>query len=193
MSRHRRAVEPSVRLSPDLATFVIERFSPTRFDAEHLVSDADVDVLLDAARYAPSAGNAQPWAFIVGRRGDAVHSRFVRHLAPSSARWAPEASLLIANLSQQRVADSELEYSEFAHYDLGQAVAHLTVQAHLLGLAVHQFRAFDREGLAAEFDVPAHWEVTSLAAIGVPLDVPDSSAGTSRDRKSLADVTWARA
>lgn len=169
-----------------------ERFSPTQFSTDHVATPAQVDSLLNAARRAPSAGNAQPWSFIVGRRGDAVHTRLVRHLAPSSARWAPMASLLVANLSQQRVVDSELEYSEFAHYDLGQAVAHLTVQAHVLGLSVHQFRAFDREGLATEFDVPAHWEVTSLAAVGLPLDVPHLSAGTSRDRKSLADVTWAR-
>jgi nitroreductase len=179
--------------SPRLSSFTTQRFSPTLFSPDHVATQAQVDALLDAARRAPSAGNSQPWAFIVGMRADAVHARLVCHLAPSSARWAPTASLLIANLSQQRVAGSDLEYSEFARYDLGQAVAHFTVQAHLLGLAVHQFRAFDREGLAAEFGVPAHWEVTSLAAIGLPSDGADSGAGTSRDRKSIADVTWARA
>ncbi|WP_460792225.1 nitroreductase family protein [Nocardioides maradonensis] len=173
----------------------MERFSPIRYDAAHVASARDVDALLDAARLAPSAGNAQPWAFVVGLRGDDVHRRLVRHLARSSSAWASDASVLVANLSQQRVEGTDLEYSEFARHDLGQAVAHLTFQAHALGLAVHQFRAFDRDGVAGEFDVPAHWEVTSMAAIGVPLGAPEThaGAGTSRERRSRTDITWARA
>jgi len=180
--------------SADLTGFSLHRFSPTRFSAEHVVSEAEVDGLLDAARRAPSAGNSQPWAFIVGRRGDDVHLRLVEHLARSSSAWAPSASVLIANLSHRMVEDSAFEYSEFAHYDLGQAVAHLSFQAHALGLAVHQFRAFDRDSLAADFGVPAHWEVTSLVAVGLPVGgaADHNGAGTSRDRRSVDDVTWAR-
>ena len=179
---------------PELTAFARSRFSPMRFDGEHEVSENDVDALLDAARLAPSAGNSQPWAFIVGRRGDDVHRRLVRHLARSSSSWAPSASLLLANLSQRLVEDSDTEYSEFAHYDLGQAVAHLSFQAHTLGLAVHQFRAFDREALGADFGVPPHWEVTSMAAVGVPVGPVETheGAGTSRERRSLDDIVWAR-
>lgn len=182
---------------PDLDTlslFARERFSPTRYDARHVVTEREVDSLLDAARLAPSAGNSQPWAFVVGIRGDEVHQRLVRHLARSSSAWAPDAGVLIANLCQRHVEGTDLEYSEFAHYDLGQAVAHLTFQAHALGLAVHQFRAFDRDGVAAEFGVPPHWEVTSMAAIGVPLGAAETHAGTgtSRERRTRTDVTWCR-
>jgi len=165
------------------------------FDQDHEVSEHDVDAMLDAARRAPSAGNSQPWAFIVGQRGDDVHRRLVRHLSRSSSSWATSASLLLANLCQRFVEDSEIEYSEFAHYDLGQAVAHLSFEAHALGLAVHQFRAFDRDAIGAEFGVPAHWEVTSMAAVGLPVGTAEShqGAGTSRERRSLDDIVWARA
>lgn len=175
-------------------TFATTRFSPTRFDADHEIPPAHVDALLEAARRTPSAGNSQPWGFIVGRQGDGVHQRLVPHLARSSAAWAPEASLLLANLSQQYVDGTDLAYSEFAHYDLGQAVAHLSFQAHHLGLAVHQFRAFDRSAVSHEFDVPAHWQVTSMAAVGVPLGDADThtGAGTSRERRTRAAITWAR-
>jgi nitroreductase len=175
--------------------FAIERFSPTRFDPDHELPQEHVDALLEAARRTPSAGNSQPWAFIVGRRGDTVHQRLVAHLARSSQAWAPDAGLLLANLAQRHVDGTELEYSEFAHYDLGQSVAHLTFQAHHLGLAVHQFRAFDREALAREFDVPPHWQVTSMAAVGLPLGRADThvGAGTSRDRHTRDAITWARA
>lgn len=181
-------------MRPELTPFARHRFSPMRFDPVHEIGDVEVDALLEAAGRAPSAGNSQPWAFIVGRRGDDHHARLVPHLARSSSVWAPDASLIVVNLAQRRVEDSDLEYSEFADYDLGQAVAHLTFQAHALGLAVHQFRAFDRDGIRAEFAVPAHFEVATLAAIGLPADgaADLTGAGTSRDRKSLAELIWRR-
>ena len=119
-----------------------------RFDPTAEVTEEDVETLLEAARWAPSAGNSQPWAFVVGRRGDATHARLAAHLAPSTRRWAPDAGVLVANLAHRFVKGTDWEYSEFALYDLGQAVAHMTVQALALGLHVRQFRAFDREGMA---------------------------------------------
>lgn len=183
-----------MRTSPGISAFARDRFSPMRFDDSHQMRPDEVDALLDAAGRAPSAGNSQPWSFIVGQRDDAIHRRLVPHLARSSSTWAPAASLLLANLSQRFVEGSTLEYSEFARYDLGQAVAHLTFQAHALGLAGHQFRAFDRDAIATEFDIPPHWEVTSMVAVGVPLGPADShvGAGTSRDRRTIAEITWAR-
>lgn len=175
-------------------SFVSERVSPMRFDPAHVISALEVDLLLDAARLAPSAGNSQPWSFIVGIRGDDVHARLAARLARSTTSWAPDASLLIANLSHRWVEGSEFEYSEFAHYDLGQAVAHLTFQAHALDLAVHQFRGFDRTAIVTEFEVPSHWEVTSMAAIGRHLaSAPSRGVSTSdRSRRSLEEITWAR-
>jgi nitroreductase len=99
----------------------------------------------------------------------------------------------VANLSHRLVESTDWEYSEFSHYDLGQAVAHLTLQAQSMGLGVRQFRAFDRDGLAAEFDVPEHWEVTSMAAIGRPAsdaDLPTADESPSRRRLSVQEILW---
>jgi len=174
---------------------LVERFSPVSFDRDATLSDAEVDVLLDAARLTPSAGNSQPWMFIVGRRDDPVHSRIVNHLAPSSARWAPDAALLIVNLAHVLVEDTDWEFSEFARYDLGQAVAHMTIQGLVMGLGAHQFRAFDRDGVAREFGVPAAWEVTSMTALGPAGRSSDEKTGPSpsRARLSRREITWARA
>jgi hypothetical protein len=122
-----------------------------------------------------------------------THERLARHLANSTRRWAPDAGLLVANLSHGYVEDTDWEYSEFALYDLGQAVAHMTVQALALGLSVRQFRAFDREGMAAEFGVPRHWEVTTMSAIGRAARTPMPPASalaltTSRERRR--DLRW---
>lgn len=183
--------------SPLLHPLLAARWSPTSFDATYDVPDGEIDAMLEAARWAPSAGNSQPWAFIVSRRGDGTHQRLVRHLAGSSAAWAPTASLLIANLAHRYVEDTDWEYSEFSLYDLGQAVAHMTLQAEAFGLSVRQFRAFDRDGVAAEFTVPAHWEVTTMAAVGRaarpnaqsprPTLVADAPA---RQRRTVSDIVW---
>lgn len=179
--------------APELHPALAERFSPVEFDQGAAVTDDHVGTLLDAARLAPSAGNSQPWRFILGRRGDAVHTRIVRHLARSSSAWAPQASLLVVNLAHVHLeGTTDQEYSEFAHFDLGQAVAHMTIQGLAIGLDAHQFRAFDRAGVAREFDVPAHWEVTSMTAFGVAAHAAGevTSPGTSRDRASRDEVTW---
>lgn len=187
-------VVPSERLHPLLAA----RWSPTTFDESHAARPAEVESLLEAARWAPSAGNAQPWAFLPAVRGDAVHRRLLRHLTASSARWAPTASVLVVNLCHRYVEDTDWEFSEFALYDLGQAVAHMTIQAQALGLSARQFRAFDQAGIAGEFDVPGHWQVTSMSAFGrVPVALgpqPPSRAegGAPRQRRPMSEITWRR-
>ncbi|VDR40131.1 Oxygen-insensitive NAD(P)H nitroreductase [Tsukamurella paurometabola] len=178
---------------PEIHPAVLRRHSPMVFDHGVEISDAMLDTILDAGRLAPSAGNSQPWAFIAGRRDDAVHARIVRHLAGSSARWAPDASAIVVNLARVLVADTDWEYSEFSRYDLGQAVAHMTLQALSIGIDAHQFRAFDREAVAAEFAVPQEWEVTSMTAFGVAAHAAGAVAGVARERRSRDDVTWARA
>ena len=172
------------------------RWSPTAFDASHVATPDQVGSILEAARWAPSAGNSQPWAFVVGLRGDAVHRRLVAHLAGSSAAWAPAASILVANLAHRFVEGTDWEYSEFALYDLGQAVAHMTFQAQALGLSARQFRAFDRAAVEAEFAVPAHWEVTTMSAFAVavsgvgPAATPSALGRTGRRRRSVAEIRW---
>ena len=176
---------------PLLHPLLAERWSPASFDASHEVAEDDVEVLLEAARWAPSAGNSQPWAFIVGRRGDATHQRLVRHLAGSSATWAPTAGLLVANLAHRYVEGTDWEYSEFSLYDLGQAVAHLTLQAQALGLATRQFRAFNRAGVTAEFGVPAYWEVTTMVAVGRAALASASRPDVApRQRRAVDEILW---
>ncbi|MBD3932562.1 nitroreductase family protein [Streptomyces chumphonensis] len=170
--------EPPGGIHPLLAG----RFSPSRFDPSAAVDDRTLGLLLEAARWAPSAGNSQPWSFFTGRPGEPEHQRLLPHLAPGSARWAVDAGLLLVTLTRRHVDDTELLYSEFADYDLGQAVAHLTFQAQALGLAVHQFRAFDLEGLTEELAPAPGWAIVSMAAVGRAVGGPPKA----RERHSVA-------
>ncbi|MFF1438296.1 nitroreductase family protein [Streptomyces sp. NPDC058295] len=160
------------------------RFSPYKFDPSATVDDHALSLLLEAARWAPSAGNSQPWGFFTSRPGEPEYERVVRHLAPSSARWATEAGLLVVALARRYVGETQLPYSEFADYDLGQAVAHLTVQAQAMGLDAHQFRAFDLEGITEELRPNRGWVIVSMIALGKAAGGPPAS----RDRRSIADL-----
>ncbi|MFF0343589.1 nitroreductase family protein [Kribbella sp. NPDC004875] len=163
------------------------RFSPLRFDTGWTVSDDDVETLLEAARWAPSAGNSQPWAYFVARRGEPAHDRVVKHLARSSARWAPTASLLIVTMAHRYIEDTDWAYSDFADYDLGQSVAHLTLQAHSMDLACRQFRAFDLDALTTDLNPGAGWHIISMIAVGRAAE--DRPAG--RERRSTAELRTA--
>jgi nitroreductase len=173
---------------PALHPLLRERRSVREYDAAHRLGDEDLAALLEAARWAPSAGNSQPWAFLVGRRDDEAHRLVVPLLAPSVRRWAPAASVLVFALHQVASGpeDDALLYSDYAAYDLGQAVAHLTVQAAALGLSTHQFAAFDHAGLAAACGVPPHWSVTTGIAVGRGI----TSDLTPRVRRPLAEVAY---
>jgi nitroreductase len=171
------------RSRPRLHDALAARFSPLAFDPAHRLTEADEEVLLEAARWAPSAGNSQPWMFHFLRRGTLGHDGLVARLAPSSARWAPSASALVVNLAHRTVQGTDWEFSEFADYDLGQAVAHMTIQAAAMGLSCRQFRAFDLDGLAEDLRVPEGWAVVSMTAIGRALD-----NGSLRERRSVGDL-----
>jgi nitroreductase len=173
----------SCRNAVELHPLLHGRFSPLSFDPDVVISAEHVDRLLEAARWAPSAGNSQPWGFVTALRGSAEHDMISRRLAPSSARWAPTASLLIVNIAHRTIENSDIEYSEFSDYDLGQAVAHLTLQAQALGWACRQFRAFDLDGLSDDLRIAPGWRIRSMTAVGratghVPL----------RERRPLADL-----
>ncbi len=155
---------------PEILTPLLrQRESIMIYDREHVLSPATMRSILEAARWAPSAGNSQPWGFIVGLRGDPTHAAMVEVLSAANQAWAPAASAIILTLHQVATdEDHEIAYSDYAMYDLGQAVAHITVQARSMGLQVRQFGGFDHPLAAERFEIPAHWAVTTGIALGLP-------------------------
>jgi len=174
---------------PAVHPLLAERWSPAAFDPLHEIDGDQIASLLEAARWAPSAGNSQPWSFLACGRGETRHADVVRSLSRSSARWAPDASLLVVNLCHRWVDGTEWDYSEFADYDLGQAVAHMTIEGVALGLASRQFRAFDLDALTRALDVPPHWAIRTITAFGRPA----AGSATSSVPRTRGDVRWGAA
>lgn len=121
-----------------------ERTSTRAFDRSATLDDTTVLSLLEAARWAPSSMNRQPWRFAVARRGTALHAQVLATLHGGNRRWAGDAGALLVALAERQRDGLRLGSAD---YDLGLAVGQLTVQAHALGLAVHQMGGFDHAAL----------------------------------------------
>jgi nitroreductase len=141
-----------------------ERWSPRGFDRDHEIGDDHVAALLEAARWAPSAGNSQPWRFLVTRRGEDAHNQLFAALNPGNQAWAGAASALV--LVAARTAAEDGTPQPWALYDTGQAVASLATQAQAHGLAVHQIGGFDTGAVAAEFGLDKTLTPVVVLAVG---------------------------
>jgi nitroreductase len=141
-----------------------ERWSPRGFDQAHEIGDEALAALLEAARWAPSAQNSQPWRFLVTRRGEPAHDRLFAALAPGNQAWAGAASALI--LVAARTAGDDGRPQPWALYDTGQAVAALVTQAQADGLSVHQMGGFGTGAVRAEFGLGEDLTPVVVLAVG---------------------------
>jgi nitroreductase len=151
------------------------RWSTRAYNSTTPIDEDALASALEAARWSPSAYNNQPWRFIVARRGTEAHDAVVASMVEFNQAWAAPAAALIVF-----VAETSRDGREFptAFYDLGQAAAHLTVQAHSDGLFTHQMTGFDAEAIRASFDLPAELTAFTVMAVGAPgtiEDAPESS------------------
>lgn len=182
-----RHAKTAVPIHPLLAS----RHSTRAFTPDVDLDDAQVTALFEAARWAPSAGNTQPWRFLLAKRDTGEFKRVLECLNPGNRDWASHASALLVAIRTDANARGPLSH---AAYDLGQAMAHLTFQAAAEGLTVRQMGGFDAAALAAEFDLAAPLVPTTVAAIGVagdPAGLHESVAGpdrTERARTAIADL-----
>lgn len=155
-----RSADTSAALHPLLA----DRWSPRGFDAGHRLDDQTLTALLEAARWAPSASNSQPWRFLVGRRGDDTFTRLVDLLTGANRTWAPAASALVLAVAQ--TTDETGRPRPWALYDTGQAVASLSLQAQAEGLSVHQMGGFDADGARHRFGLTDDLTPVVVVAVG---------------------------
>src|SRR3974377_2344504 len=149
-----------------------ERWSPRAFSAKPVPPDI-LRSLFEAARWAPSSNNEQPWAFLVATQDDpASHSKMLSTLVQSNQAWARSAPVLAVAVSKLAFARNG-KHNRNAFYDTGAAVAYLTTEATARGLFVHQMAGFDSQKATEFFSIPGGWEPIAAFVIGYPGD-PDS-------------------
>jgi nitroreductase len=166
-----------------LHELIRNRWSPRAF-SEKAVSPDVVRSLFEAARWAPSSDNEQPWAYLVAVKEDANNfAKMVGVLVEFNAGWAshtPVLALSVAHVKRQR----DGKPNRVALHDVGSASAQLTFEANARGLQVHQMAGFDMEKARQTFAIPPDWEPVAAIAIGYPGD-PASLPEKLRERELL--------
>lgn len=150
----------------------LARWSPRAFSADEISRD-ELFRLFEAARWAPSGYNAQPWRFIYARRGDAHWQRLLGLLNPFNASWAKDAAALVAVVSKPTLLPpgKTEEVANYSHsFDAGAAWASLALQASLLGWQAHGMAGFDHARAATELGLPEGYRPEAFVAIGKPGD-----------------------
>ena len=184
----RKTATTRVPVHPLLA----ERWSPRGFDPRHEVGPDQLTALLEAARWAPSANNSQPWRFVVTQRGTTEFDHLAELLAPGNQVWAANAGALVLVAAQ--LVDDTGRPLRFALYDTGQAVAHLVTQAQAEGLATHQMGGFDTAGVSDLLGLGTDVTPVVVVAVGrfddaAELDEPLATRERApRSRRPLDDL-----
>jgi len=146
-----------------------ERWSPRAF-ADRMVEPEKLRSLLEAARWAPSSFNEQPWSFIVAtKQHPDEYERLLSCLVEGNVRWAQHAPVLM--LSVARLAfERNQKPNRHAFHDVGLAVENLVIQATALGLAVHQMAGFHVDKARELFSIPDGHEPVAALVLGFPGD-----------------------
>jgi nitroreductase len=173
--------------STGIHELLARRWSPRAF-APRPVEREKLTQLFEAARWAPSSYNAQPWAFIVTTREDAEgYNRLLSTLVDVNREWAQRAPVLILAVAKLDF-DHAARPNRHALYDLGQAVGNLTVQATALDLHIHQMGGFDPRSARELFAIPTGYEPVAVLAVGYQEGLPADP--TARTRKPLTDFVF---
>jgi len=141
-----------------------ERWSPRSF-MHREVSPALLAKVFEAARWAASSFNEQPWRFLLGRRGDSAYEKIFESLGEYNQKWAKTAPVLILGSARTKFSHNGAD-NRVALYDLGAAASYMTLQAAALGLATHQMAGFDPEKAKKLFGIPEEYIMGAAIALG---------------------------
>ncbi|ACB50993.1 probable nitroreductase [Crocosphaera subtropica ATCC 51142] len=172
-----------------------QRWSPLAFD-NRLIEAEKIASLLEAARWAASCYNEQPWSFIVATKDNTEeYEKLLSCLVEANQKWAKDAPLLmlsVAKLSFER----NNKPNRHAFHDVGLAVGNLTLQAQSFGLFVHQMAGFDVDKATQLYHIPDDYEPVAAIAVGYPGNVEQLEEDlqqrqlSPRSRKPLSDFVF---
>lgn len=181
-----KSATTSTPIHPVLAA----RWSPRAFAPDRSLSMSELTPAFEAARWAPSAFNVQPWSYIVGFQGDATFERIAAGLNEWNRAWASHAHALVVTCYEP--ADADGKPNPYALYDLGQSVASFSFQAHSDGLYVHQMAGLDAAYLHTELNIPDDvtvFHVFAVGHLGDPEILPEKLADREREPRTRRDLT----
>jgi nitroreductase len=159
--------EVRTRRKPDyeILPLLVNRWSPRSMTGESLPND-ELMALFEAARWAPSSYNAQPWRFIIARRENHQQwDRFLDLLVPANQVWAKQAAVLVVVVSRE-IFEHNNKQSVTHAFDAGAAWENLALEAVRRGLVAHGMQGFDYDRARQQLGIPPEFEVHAMIAIG---------------------------
>jgi nitroreductase len=124
--------------------YILNRFSELAFEPKS-IAKGDIELLFEAARWAPSSYNEQPWRFyFASRENKNSFEKMLSILAPGNSEWAKDSSLLIISTAQKHLTLNGND-NAYAMHDTGLATTNLLIQAESMGFATHVMGGFDRD------------------------------------------------
>lgn len=163
---------------------ILSRWSPRAY-SDKPVSGEDLKRVFEAARWAASSSNEQPWRFLVGTKGSETYEKIGAALVPFNQQWALKAPVLILGIAKKKFAKNDSPNGYAAH-DLGQATAYLVLEATALGLQAHQMAGFDQAKAREAFGISEDYLLGSVTALGYqgdPASLTNENHRTSEEAK----------
>jgi nitroreductase len=146
------------------------RWSPRAFSDQPIEAET-LCMLFEAARWAPSSNNEQPWRFIVANKDNETEwNRLLACLVEGNRKWAYRAPVLILTVASLNFQEDSTP-NRHALHDTGMAVENLVLQATALGLSAHQMAGFDVEKARADLKIPSGYEPVAMIAVGYQGDL----------------------
>jgi nitroreductase len=169
----------------------VDRWSPRAMSGAAL-GETELMTLFEAARWAPSCGNFQPWRFLYARRDGDFWPAFLDLLKPSNQGWAARAGALVVIASRTHF-DGDGRACVTHSFDSGAAWQNLALQASLMGLVAHGIEGFDYERARRVLRVPASYAIEAMAVLGHPGNPADLSESLQKrerpsSRRPLAEI-----
>jgi nitroreductase len=171
-----------------------QRWSTRAFDKKP-VEIVKIQRMFEAARWAASAFNEQPWRFIMGKDGNETYNKILDTLVDWNQKWAGNAPVLILNMAKRTFAHNNTRNATFK-YDLGQAIANMCIEGVNQGLFTHQMSGFDHEKAKELFNIPDDFQAISVTAVGyykentkLPSDMIEAEA-KPRSRKEFDQLVF---
>src|SRR3989338_7647285 len=179
--------KPEHKINP----LILSRWSPRSMTGEE-ISDEELMSLFEAARWAPSSYNNQPWRFIYAKRNTNHWGRLFSLMVEFNQSWTKNAAVLVAVISK-KIFDHNNQPSVTHSFDTGAAWENLALQAESMGLVTHGMQGFDYEKAKKELEIPEDYSVEAMVAIGkrgrkedLPKEMQEREIPS--ERKPLKDI-----
>lgn len=170
-----------------LLDVIIKRYSGRCYDGAKVLTQEQIDILIEATRWAPSCYGDEPWRYIICNKQKNLDSwnALLDCLTEQNQKWAKDCALLIICCSAKKFRDSSRGNNNWGSYDTGAATYGMMLGAASMGLVAHQMAGFDKGKVITEFGIPEDFDVMSVMAIGY---AKEGERPSERKRRPIKEI-----